>query len=216
MSVNRDTLIDNLEFSFHKNEVSTELIISVIDFIQKRGLKAIWHPVAGFICLNIGSKGKDTYRLHIWHPNGIGIYSYHSWPIIHQHRWLLKSYVVKGKIINNVYSVNHSSDNPTHSVYSVWHKNSEDLFVPSMKDVAIELESSTTISTGQFYEIQQDEFHSTTQINTFIGATLVRTTSMNSKSCVLGPVMGSIKPMNRIECSLSQLNDSLESLRSAI
>ena len=213
---NSNLLIDELHFGFRTNNISSELINSIVDLTKNGNFTAAWHPVAGFIYLNIGSRGSYNYRFHIWHPNGTKIYKYYSWPIIHQHRWTLNSYVVKGEIVNDIYEVNNSPDHPTHSLYRVEHKSSEDRFLPCNENVTVALNSSTHYLTGQFYEVRTNQFHSTKHANESIGATLIQTNSISSKSKVVGPLSGVIHPMIRVACSKSDLEYYLELLRKSL
>lgn len=214
---NLNSILNELDLGFRTKNISNELINSIIDLLESENFRATWHPVAGFIYLNIGSSGTYNYKFHIWHPNGSEIYKSQAWPIIHQHRWNLNSYIIKGEIVNDIYKIYDSTHNPTHSLYKVDHKNLEDFFLPYNMDVEVSLDYSICYLTGQFYEVLKNQFHSTSQTNKSLGATLVQTAkAVNSKAKILGPLKGVLRPMRRIECSKSELEYCFNLLRTSL
>tara|TARA_R100000306_G_scaffold61690_2_gene65036 strand:- start:1033 stop:1707 length:675 start_codon:yes stop_codon:yes gene_type:complete len=137
------------------NKIYTELKIYFEN--NKEKIRFQKHPL-GFKYFKLGSiSATEELRLHLWtktnenHDNDLQV---------HDHSFNFKSFVIFGLLINHIYKSNYDKD-AVGLIYDVKFRNERSrLILNSSKQKLIDLKSEK-LSTGNFYEIQSNEFHKT-------------------------------------------------------
>lgn len=115
------------------------------------------HPV-GFAHAKLAETDQGAIRLHVWPVPGIE--PQHPPWLVHRHAWTLTSYVVRGAVVNQTYTVSANANGP-HRLYTVGYEDSVSVMTAVDGPVACSLASSTKIAAGARYPVAASDFHST-------------------------------------------------------
>jgi hypothetical protein len=129
------------------------------------------HPV-GFAHAKLGDFDGCTVRLHIWPTPPIAPQD-PPW-LVHRHAWALTSYVVKGSVSNELFSVS-ASQGGDHLLYEVGYNDGESVMTATSMRVRCTLSSSEQITEGNRYTVPPDAFHCTVAVGTEPTATIAVT-----------------------------------------
>lgn len=167
--------------------VKAKYLISQLAENKTLSVTAIYHPL-GFIYLRLHEfENKESIRIHIWDKQ-----RWYQKPLmdIHDHYYTVNSFVYKGWIVNNVFTL--SEGNPNYTQYvGEYSDNDERILKKTDQHLFVELSYSETITEGQLYQIGADKLHSSCVQNDVLTCTIVYTENPGTPSpLVLGPFNG--------------------------
>jgi hypothetical protein len=153
-----------------------EIIIQLGSLLKEllsssESVRKSWHPL-GFLMIDLGSiSNLETVRLHIW-SDDIRSTQKPSW-LIHNHNWSFTSYILCGKITNQVYKINRNYNIPSNRIYEVIYVGKKSHLIATDKLVNYALISEQEFTKAGNYSLQFREFHSTFVEDRTFAATLV-------------------------------------------
>lgn len=119
-----------------------------VDWLKSTGAEPHWFGL-GFIQLKIS----DTQRLHFWHPYLVADTHEEE---IHDHRYNFASRILRGSIVNSIYSFNVHNDGK----YTLSKTDCSPGYVSDTSYTGnVSLLSSSTLSQGDEYYMSADTFH---------------------------------------------------------
>lgn len=202
-----EALINGSSHEAIVKELNIFLTNIYLDHIPK-----IWHPL-GFLMINLGYiSDQESIRLHIWSDN---IRSTQDPPwMIHNHNWTFKSYILCGKITNQVYRISNYQNAPTNKIYQVIYNDNMSNLIATEKLVYSSLIAETEFTQGEIYSMDSREFHSTIVENNTFAATIVLSRKMDTiPPEVIGDLQGrDIYSYKRIGCNVNQLKNLIDKL----
>ena len=169
-------------------------------------LSPIIHPL-GFVHADLGNDdwGRGL-RLHIW-EDSIDI-DIQNKPVIHQHNRDIRSLVLCGMIVNQVYHVNCDSGPATHSVYEVCYdrKNGrmDDIIKYSGHSARASINYDHTHFAGEYYDLDTTLFH-----RSFVNRTFAATLVLAGKKQVIRPrILGKLHGLSEFTYTRRSLDKS--------
>lgn len=174
LPINIAKLAARLAEGVHANEPH-ELIVrdmnATLHAIADSDARAIatWHPF-GFLKLAFPGDRGDELRIHIWHPVHGRRQAHRS--VCHQHNWFLTSHVALGQLRDVRFAV---AENPAGQfrLYEVRYVTGESHSVATDKFVDCSVAQEATLSAGDRYVIDVEEFHTTQVPDGLLTATVV-------------------------------------------
>ena len=132
-----------------------------------------WHAL-GFIHCKLVELKEGTLRLHIW--DNQEKHAEEQLEKIHDHLFSLNSFVISGKIKNEVFKVIEVNDNEfTHHAYTVKYDNRYSSLVSNNRLYKVTELNEEVITDGQYYKIDSSSFHRSSLANDTPALTLVAT-----------------------------------------
>lgn len=143
------------------------------------------HPL-GFIYSQLHEfENRETIRIHIWDKN-----RYSITPImdIHNHYYIVNSYVYKGAVYNHLY-VEDTSEIDNYAIYSGAYSLSGDrILIKTTRGMHLKIRMRELHKAGSFYRITHDQIHSGGTSDEGMTCTLVYTENPGvANPLVLGP-----------------------------
>lgn len=186
-------IFNNLQGSFEtKDLLSLEQNLRIlIDFIRETNYlddKTFYHPL-GFIYSKLYTfPNFNTIRLHIWDKE-----RWYQEPLmdIHNHFYTVNSYIITGKMINNIYEIIPEKE-PNYSIYKGSYNSINDRVLTKTEEyLHVVLSEVQQIEKCNLYHIATDKIHSSSIAMDTFTCTLVYTTNHGSpEPMVLGPLNG--------------------------
>ncbi|MGZ5281625.1 MAG: hypothetical protein ACXWEY_05035 [Bacteroidia bacterium] len=182
----RKNFIEKNNRLLHKNVASLICYLKESEYILD---KIFFHPL-GFIYSPLFTfDNKESIRLHIWDKEN----RHYQEPRmdIHNHYYTVNSYVLSGRIINNIfYKVDHKPSNYT--IYTgSYNENGERCLESTRETIYVEKVKEEIINPNSIYNITPEVLHSShVDLNDFT-CTIVYTENPGQPSTkVLGPLFG--------------------------
>jgi hypothetical protein len=113
--------------------------------------------VLGFAQLRLGSYRGRLVRIHLWNTLGSG--RYHSDGDVHSHMWPLRSYVLGGRVENEVFDVTRCPDGPG-EIYEVQYSQGGSHRVRLETRVTLGTRKTERLERGMRYDVGAEDFHS--------------------------------------------------------
>ncbi|MCP1384815.1 hypothetical protein [Runella salmonicolor] len=150
--------------------------------------KTFYHPL-GFIYANLFQfENKETIRMHIWNEN---YYYIEPFMDIHNHYYIVNSFIYKGCINNNIYKVNPDLED-NFSIFEGSYTDAGDrILKKTSMGINLSMEYTETHCEGRLYQIQRNTIHSGKPLDKRTTCTIVFTEKpMNPNPLVVGAING--------------------------
>jgi hypothetical protein len=150
--------------------------------------KTFFHPL-GFVYTELFEfENRDTIRINIWDT-----VRHYQEPLmeIHNHFYNLNSFIIKGKMINNLYKTN-PNENPNYAIYmGTYNQTSGRTLKKTEKKLNVQLEKIQEINQNEIYNISPDRLHSSfVPIEQFTCSFVYASERGTPTSMILGPIDG--------------------------
>ncbi|MCI2254225.1 hypothetical protein L2D08_07600 [Domibacillus sp. PGB-M46] len=194
------------------HEQIKSLLLEIISLKkQDNSLIGNWHPL-GFIHANLGHiDGIGTIRLHIWLPNKRKTQN-PSFPI-HDHVFTVNSHILSGSVTNRIYQIEEDLINSTHKLYTVKYDNNKSILQSLNQKINCQFISEESFTSGQYYSVNSNVFHSSEVNKNQFASTLVLTNNyINGEPKVVGELF--LNDIYTYERSLCESVEFLEIIAS--
>jgi hypothetical protein len=121
-----------------------------VDLVNFEGRGEPFYFGLGFIKVRLS----DRMSCNFYHPELIATVGPEE---VHDHRYDFISTVYAGELTNEIFTVFHEPDNPTHSVWDATCKEGEE--EQKLYDARTELQNIFILTAGSTYTMQKDQFH---------------------------------------------------------
>ena len=141
-------------------ESTTRWALSVLNDIGEGYLSVtgVRHPL-GFTCLPVvRDSGGDGVCIHVWDGPPA---TRPTTSAVHSHSWDLLSYVLYGRIRNEMMLVTDDEAAPTHRLFEVRSHGDQDEIRATDRLVRFRLDSTRTSARSEIYTVPGGEFHAT-------------------------------------------------------
>ncbi|MBT8124761.1 MAG: hypothetical protein KJO81_08055 [Gammaproteobacteria bacterium] len=141
------------------------------------GRKFTWHPL-GFIFCRLSIEGNRKIRLHIW-PKNKGKVQKPSW-MIHNHLFDLKSWVIKGQILNIEYKA-YADNDGEFTFYTACYKGEKSIIERTDEIIGLEEIRRFLVNVGENYQIPAGRLHESIAVHDSISITICETIDKSDK-----------------------------------
>ncbi len=169
----------------NRGEISAQ---PLIEFVIAKNITFIWHPL-GFIMSKLSDEEKKIIRLHIWSEGNCRIQK-PTW-LIHDHVFDLKSWVLKGAIINIEYNVGEFDNN--YQVYNSIYEKEKSILIKSNQRLSISESKRCLIEEGESYNVYAGQLHKSIPTSNITVTVCETVNHFNMKPRVLGSCSGCVK-----------------------
>ncbi len=150
--------------------------------------KTFFHPLGFIYCKLFEFPNLNSLRIHIWDKE-----RWYQEPLmdIHNHFYTVNSYIISGKMTNNLYRLNPDKA-PNYAVYvGSYNSKSDRTLKKTDKLLHAEITDVQEIKARNLYQITTDKLHSSSIPMDKFTCTLVYTSDPgNPEPLVLGPISG--------------------------
>ena len=164
-----------------------ELIRFILSTSYLEG-KAYYHPL-GFLYSKLYQfENTESIRLHIWHKK-----YYRQKPLmdIHNHYYVVNSYIYKGCINNNIFNVDEDNGYKYAIYEGAYNKNEDRVLRRSQSEIALSLNRTERHCQKTLYQISTNTIHSGYPVDDHPVCTIVYTEKPGIPSpLVVGPIDG--------------------------
>ncbi|WP_221390163.1 hypothetical protein [Dyadobacter sp. NIV53] len=184
----RQSFINKDIFSLENESAELLSFLLLTSYLNE---KAYYHPL-GFIYSKLYEfENMETIRIHIWDKK---YYEHKALMDIHNHYYVVNSFLYKGCIINNVFKID-DENGIRYAIYEgAYNQNEDRILKRSLKEINLSLNYKESHCTRQLYQIPIDTIHSGHPVDNNPVCTIVYTGKPgNPTPLVLGSVGGELE-----------------------
>lgn len=162
------------------------------------GIAAVRHPL-GFVCLPVRRSGDEGVCVHLWSGRPAPVRTTTS--DTHAHSWDLHSYVLFGRVHNELVEVTDAPADPTHRVYEVHSRGEVDEVRATPRTVRKATRGVDVYRAGDAYTLRAGHFHrSVVPAGEQTATVALGRTRPGTHDLSLGPLSGYTHRVTRQRC----------------
>lgn len=164
---------------FNESATFGKVLKTLIPLLEKIEIKGKNHPLGFYSFLLCQLNEKENIRLHIWN-NHDSLQDTNL--LIHNHLFNFKSLVLFGAVSNCRYKISNEDLKSRGILYSVNYREGKSVLKKMKSNISISPPTVETVNQGQYYGVENHEFHKSEADSSVYTATILITTKVTDEA----------------------------------